>query len=419
MDSARGQRHQPSATLPKMGEFYYDGGRITQDHSSRNLRPPPYPQARQHHSHTEQDQGLPVSPKASTFLRSGAPYPQVPNTPDYRPSNQFGQLFSAQLPLPPIGTGRPPPYSEFPDPVSTPAKDLVSLTSRPLQPSETFKNPFDKTLNPYLESNDCQQDPVRGAIDDHMDMEHRRTSALGSRPCFLQSQILAREGSQYHSPGRTGSPTRRGSASFRRNSHPDPQDHRNSSPRGIVKKRRDSSSRKAAVAARAAIVHSARKESSDEVSPKTLKQSWAQIAASGIKEEATEDNVALQAIPQQASVTMKQTKVDQKEGQTWAQIAAAEWVETHSKQEQLRRNSFGKLPHKFRQLKLNTKSDSVMIEVKEGAKEEITHSSLFSRTKPRSVQFTKTPPTGPKNMRAHGRGMFRAIESCHDIRDGR
>lgn len=122
-----------------------------------------------------------------------------------------------------------------------------------------------------------------------------------------------------------------------------------------------------------------------------------------------EGNVALQVVHEQASIPIKKEKVDQKEGQTWAQIAAAKWMETHSREEQWKRDSFGKPPRKFRQLKLNTKSQVVKVEVKEVAEQELPQVSLFSRPKPRPIQITKMPPTGPKSMRAHGRGTLWAM----------
>jgi hypothetical protein len=186
----------------------------------------------------------------------------------------------------------------------------------------------------------------------------------------------------------------------------------NASPRGILKNRRDSSPRKAAVAARAAMAHSTPTEVGikyDEVSPKTTTRSWAQVASDHIKEEPPEDSAALQEVPKEALIPIEEDKKEPSSFQTWAQIAASEWMENKSKQEKLRNESFGKSHCKFGQLKLTAKDQSVKVEGKEESKEEVCHWAPATRVKQKCVQFEKAPR---KHRRARGRGMlFRTVSA--------
>jgi hypothetical protein len=402
----------PSTTPPRMGEFRYGGRERFRNHSSHaasNLFPTSHPQVRQHHSHTEQHHGLAIPTQASTFPRSRVEYPRVHNTPGFRPSTQHQELFPIQTNLPPIGTGRPSSFNE--DHQSVPATNVVSITSRPLQLSDTFSDPFAKALGPYLKRNESQQKAAGGATDSGLNAPPQRwTSTSMPRRDFPPSQRRSRELAQHGAPNRSGLSARRGSVSSRRTSQGEPQDGRNkpadnTSPRGILKNRRDSSPRKAAVVARAAIAHSARTEVEikyGEVSPKTTTRSWAQVASDHIKEEPPENNAALQEVPKEACIPIEEDKMEPSSFQTWAQIAAAEWMENKSKQEKLRNESFGKSHSKFGQLKLTAKDQSVKVKGKEEPKEEVCHWAPATRVKQKCVQFEKAPR---KHRRARGRGI--------------
>jgi len=409
----------PFTTPPRMGEFRHSGRERFRNPSSNaasNLFPNSHPQVRQHHSHAKQHLGLPIPTQASTFPRSRGEYPRVHNTPGFHRSTQHQELFPIQANLPPIGTGRPSSFNE--DNQSVPATNVVSITSRPLQPSGTFADPFAKALDPYLKRNESQQKAARGATDPGLNAPPQQwTSTSMPHRDFPPSQRRLRELAQHGAPNRSGSSTRRGSVSSRRASQGELQDGRNkpadnSSPRGILKNRRDSSPRKAAVAARAAIAHSARTEVEikyDEVSPKTTTRSWAQVASDHIKEESPEDNTALQEVPREASIPIEEDKMEPSSFQTWAQIAAAEWTENKSKQEKLRNESFGKSHSKFGQLKFTAKDQSVKVEGKEEPKEEVCHWAPATRVKQKCVQFEKAPR---KHRRARGRGMlFRTVSA--------
>jgi hypothetical protein len=147
----------------------------------------------------------------------------------------------------------------------------------------------------------------------------------------------------------------------------------------------------------------------DEVSPKTTTRSWAEVALDYIKEEPPEDNAALQEEPKEVSIPIEEDKMEPSSFQTWAQIAAAEWMENKSKQEKSRNESFGKSHSKFRQLKLTAKDQSVKVEGKEEPKEEVCHWAPATRVKQKCVQFEKAPR---KHRRARGRGMpFRTVSA--------
>jgi hypothetical protein len=139
----------------------------------------------------------------------------------------------------------------------------------------------------------------------------------------------------------------------------------------------------------------------DEVSPKESKRSWAQVASGQVKEGPVEDNITLQDVRQQASVPIKEEKVEQSSIQTWAQIAAAKWMESKSKEQQLRNEGFGKPHFKIGQTSLKAKDDDVNAEVKGAPKEVIYHGPDAVRAKQKTSQAEKGPG---KNGRICGRG---------------
>jgi hypothetical protein len=406
--SAQAPQLLPSTNPPRMGEFRYDGRRKSREQSSipPDTTSTSHRQAAQRYLHMEQHR-LPIPNRFSNFPQSKVPYPQVSKTPGFHPSTQPRELFPSKV-LPPIGTGRPSSYDERDH--SVPASNIVSVTSRSLKSPGTYINPFAEALEPYLKKPGHKKRRISVEMNTHLDMPSQRcSSALEQRPHAPPFQTLARELAQHGVPIRSGSPTRRPSVSFRRRSQAEPQDRRNklgdnSSPSGIVKTRRDSSPRKAAAAVRAAMIHSARKEvksEPDEVSPKTSKRSWAQVASRQIKEEPIKDNIALQDVRQQASVSIKQEKVEESNIHTWAQIAAAKWMESKSKEQQLRNEGFGKPYFKIGQMSLKAKDDDVNAEVNEVPTGVIYHGLDAIRARQKTLEIEKG---SGKNGRICSRG---------------
>jgi hypothetical protein len=410
--SAQTRQHLPSTTQPRMGDFHYDSRQPFRGYApnaASKLFPLPFRHVRRHH-------GLPIPSLASTSPRSRPEYPRVHNTPAFDPSMQQRVLFPSQTRLPPIGTGRPSAFND--DHQSAPVINVVSLTSRPLQPSGTFINPLSKASDPYLERNESQQKTARGATDSDLIVRPQRriSTSLHCRH-FPPSQRLARGLPQHVASNRSGSSAGRSSVSSRRASQGEPQDRRNrladnSSSRGIHKKQRDSSPRKAAVAARAAIAHSARtgvELECDEVSPKTTTRTWAQMASGYVKEEPPADSAARQEIQIEVPTSIKEERMEPSRVQTWAQIAAAKWMEKNSKQEKVRNEGFGTPYFGLRQLRLTAKDQSVKIEIKEDLSNEISHWVPTTRSQQKSVQFGTEPrkDCGPRR-----RGMrFRTVKA--------
>lgn len=352
--------HQYSAPAAQfaMDDFHCDGRREIRPQSSF-IDPTNSSTGHQQVPHY----GSPPFKQTTRVFRSGMPYPQVSNTPDFRPPIQRRELFPTQTYHPPIGTGRPFSYCD-----KFPLKDTVSSTSRELHPSATCSNPFSDSLRPCLKPAQQQED-ANSAIDGDLYVPPQRQTSR-ARP---NTRVIARELAQHGVLVRNKSQTRRGSASFRRASHGERQDRwikpgDNSPPGGISKKRRNSSQRKAAAAARAVVSHSARNEysrESDKVNQKTPRPSWAQVASGRIKEEPVEDSVTLYDKPLPASVPIKQEKDEDKGPKTWARVAAAAWLENKSKEQKLRDDSFGKPHLNLGNLSLRSKDYSVKVEVKE------------------------------------------------------
>ncbi|KAE9378152.1 hypothetical protein N431DRAFT_461694 [Stipitochalara longipes BDJ] len=373
MDPELSPQHLAPTAPPRMGEFHYDRKQRILGHISTaapDLFPSPQPRSRSAHAHRKQHHELPSTNQPSLYLRSGVAYPQVPNTPEFNPSPQLRELFPSQSQLPPIGTGRPSTYPEEPQPI--PARNTVSITSRPLQTSGTYVNPFAESLKSYLKDSSHQQRPNSAIGSDQIEItSRRRPSTSEHRPELPHAQIIARGLSRHGVRIRSDSSSRKSSVSTRRSSQAETHDrHRkpgdNSTPRGILKKRRDSLSRRAAAAARAAIARcpQASKElSSEEVIPKVSERSWAQVAASEMKKEPLEDNDAVQDISPQPSVTVKEGRLGSNNVQTWAQIAAAKWTGNKSEQELHRKSCFGKPSYNFEQYRLKTKDDGIKMKI--------------------------------------------------------
>jgi hypothetical protein len=359
-----------STAPPGMGEYPFEGRSRTRAQTSSVTPTGPARQSIQYHASSLLNQTARLS-------QPGMPHPQVPNTPGFHPPSQWSQSFPTQSHHPPIGTGRPFLYNN-----RTPAKDVVSVTSRQLHPSGTYQNPFADSLKPYIKP-DQQRGQANSTDNSRPYVPPQRRNPVAR----LDSRAITREPAQHGVSVRTESPTRRGSVSIRRASQGEPQDRRNkpgdnSPPRGVFKRRRSSLPRKAAIAARAAIANSARNEAiteSEEVKNEAPDHSWAQVASGRVKEESTEDNVPLHDVPQLASVQIKEEKVE--EGpRTWAKIAAAEWMDSKSKEQETRNNSFGKPLSNLWNMSLRSR-DYVQIEVKEEPREDTSKYSLAAPAK--------------------------------------
>lgn len=243
--SAQHPKPLPSTRQQKMGEFRYDGKHNSGNSFSNgipNISPPYNPGEPQHYPHAQQHHGLPVSCQASTLLRPSTVYPQVPNTPGFHPSSRQRELFPSKM-HPPIGTGRLSPYNEIRH--SVPPPDVVSVTSRKLQP-DTYHNPFAGALNPYMK------------YDHQHPQHHTKAGSAVTYPPKIPSQnwrsgpgrnveppsaqIYATELAQHGIPIRSGSPARRSSISSRRSSQADQHDRRHrpgdSSPQHGVQKKK-------------------------------------------------------------------------------------------------------------------------------------------------------------------------------------
>jgi hypothetical protein len=425
--SAQYPQPLPSTRQQKMGEFCYDGKHNSGNNSSNattNIFPPYKSGDRQHHPLAQQNHGLPVSYQASTLLRSSTVYPQVPNTPGFHPSSQQRELFSSNM-HPPIGTGRLSPYNE--SRYSAPPTDVVSVTSRNLQPSDTYHNPFARALNPSLKPDHQQtQHRIKAGCavtnPPKTPSQHWRSgSGRNAKP--PSAQIFTTELEQHSVPIRSTSPARRASVSSRRSSQAEQQDRRHrpgdgSPQHGIQKKKREASLRKTAVAVRAAMIHSAQKElfsNNNEGGPKTPKRSWAQVVSSQVKEEPVDGPVSLHKVPESTdvssnlhdeppkpSVQNKDEKVAHRKVQTWAEVASAKWTEKQSKKQQLRNASFGKSNLKVGKYRFETKDVVVNFKVKEEPKEDRSHSMTANPARQKALPDKKG--TG-KNRRVSGNGV--------------
>jgi hypothetical protein len=325
---------------------------------------------------------------------------------------------------PPVGTGRLSTYNDIR--YSVPPRDVVSVTSRKLQPSNAYHNPLAGALNTYLKPDDQhpQHRIKAGSAVTHPpkipSQNWRSGSGRNAEP--PSAQIFATELAQNGVPVRSGSPARRTSVSSRRSSQADQPDRRrragDSSPQhGIQKKKREASLRKTAVATRAAMIQSAQKELFSETSegdPKTPKRSWAQVVSGQIKEEPVDGTATLQKVPESTlatsnrhdeppkpSVQNKDEKVVQSKVQTWSEVASAKWIEKQSKKQQSRNRSFGKSNFKVGQYKFELR-DVVNVKVKEEPKEDRYHNMTANPAKQKTLPVKKG--TG-QNRRVGGNGV--------------
>ncbi|KAN0108516.1 hypothetical protein V8E51_008258 [Hyaloscypha variabilis] len=397
---------------PRMGNVHYNlRPRIVDHHSTPDLFPPSQPRPRQDYTHSSQSHGIPATNQLSLYARSGVAYPQVPNTPGFNPSSQPRELFPS-LPQPPIGTGRPSSYPEGHQSLTD--SNIISITSHSLQTPGTYTNPFAESEKPYLEDKNRRKRRNSATASNRIEMNpQRRPSTSAQAREKFPIQAIARDLVRHGVPIRNDLSSRRSSISTRRSTLAESHDHQKkstdtSSPHGVLKRRRDSLPRRAAANARAAIARCSQvsKEVKSEYPSPTTREptrSWAQVAAGEIEKEPSEDQSVVQDIAGEATVPVKKEE-SVPSNQTWAQVAAAEWLGNKTKQHRQRIPSFGKPSYNFERYRLELKGDNVKVKVEEGSHQDLGGEPSSIPVKPKAMRLKQKIQT---DHRAQGRAMFR------------
>jgi hypothetical protein len=301
-----------------MGEFRYNPAnqsRFPSSNATPNTLPASYPHMPQYYPYPEQKNVFPLSnqPTAMHSPRSLS-YTPVHNAGPFRPSTPLQQLFPSQAPLPPIGHGRPSSTAIYEgyQPVQTADGFSNKKSSWALKPFHTYKNPFSESLKEAVFQDFVRQQRANGANKvqpgDVWLQRQSSTSHSGPRPDVPPPRAFRKASNQLDFQAeQLETRNRPGDATL---------------PRGIFKKRRNSvAPKKAAVAASAAIARVAKMDfesESDEADVKPPKRSWAQVVSSPIKDEQTEDKIALHNAPRKTYSPAKEVKISQSGNQNWA-----------------------------------------------------------------------------------------------------